>query len=183
MIVVTPQDHAKGIDFLGDALEGRQSGEVHQNIFDKIIEEINKSSDVDFLQETKLVLPQFTVESDLDVVDNLQNVRLLETSIFPTYIAASLLFQLGIKAAFNVGEFGKMSTSQDLRVSSVKHKAVVEVTTDGTEGAAATGIDVIPLFGSFEPPPEFRVDKPFMFMVYDTLQKTFLFVGKINNPT
>ena len=47
---------------------------------------------------------------------------------------------MGLNAAFDIGEFGQLSTDVDLKVTGIKHKATVEVTFDGTEGAAATGI-------------------------------------------
>ena len=46
---------------------------------------------------------------------------------------------MGVESAFDVGEFGYLSKEVPLKVSGVKHKATVEVTVDGTEGAAATG--------------------------------------------
>ena len=50
------------------------------------------------------------------------------------------ILQMGVKDAFDAGDFGYMSEGLHLRVSGVKHKATVEVTVQGTEGAAATGI-------------------------------------------
>ena len=46
---------------------------------------------------------------------------------------------MGVKDAFDAGDFGYMAEGLPLRVSGVKHKATVEVTVQGTEGAAATG--------------------------------------------
>ena len=47
---------------------------------------------------------------------------------------------MGLNATFDVGEFGRLSKELDLQITGIKHKTTVEVTVDGTEGAAATGI-------------------------------------------
>ena len=47
---------------------------------------------------------------------------------------------MGVIDAFDAGDFGHMAKGVPLKVSGVKHKATVEVTVEGTEGAAATGI-------------------------------------------
>ena len=46
---------------------------------------------------------------------------------------------MGIKAAFETGEFDKLTKEKLMRVSDIKHKAVIEVTREGTTGVAATG--------------------------------------------
>ena len=47
---------------------------------------------------------------------------------------------MGVKAAFNVGEFNKLTKYDKMKVSDIKHKALIEVTREGTIGVAATGI-------------------------------------------
>ena len=46
---------------------------------------------------------------------------------------------MGVTDAFDVGDFGYLAKQTPLRVSGVKHKSIVEVNIQGTEGAAATG--------------------------------------------
>lgn len=46
---------------------------------------------------------------------------------------------MGVIDAFDVGDFGYLAEDTALRVSGVKHKSIVEVNMQGTEGAAATG--------------------------------------------
>ena len=43
---------------------------------------------------------------------------------------------MGVIDAFDVGEFGYLAEGTPLKVSGVKHKSTVEVTVEGTEGAA-----------------------------------------------
>ena len=62
-----------------------------------------------------------------------------------------------------------------------KHRAMVEVTKDGTEGAAASAIEVVPLTANLQLPKIINIDKPFLFFVRDTVLKTLLFAGKYTN--
>ena len=49
-----------------------------------------------------------------------------------------ILFQLGIRSAFQYGQFRNMAPIP-LKLSSVSHVASIDVTNEGTLGAAATG--------------------------------------------
>ena len=46
---------------------------------------------------------------------------------------------MGVKEAFNVGEFNKLTKKQNMKISDIKHKAKIEITREGTTGVAATG--------------------------------------------
>ena len=91
-----------------------------------------------------------------------------------------------MNAAFDEGGFAKMQQNKQqqlpLRVDSIKHKAVIEVTPEGTDAAAATSIEVVPLFGSFDPPKNLVVDKPFLFVIRDRVHKSIVFTGKVSRP-
>ena len=89
--------------------------------------------------------------------------------------------QLGINAAFDDGGFRGIVKENDFKVSQVKHRAVVEVTKDGTEGAAASAIEIVPLAASIKLPKEISINKPFLFFIRDTVLKTLLFTGKYTN--
>ena len=69
-----------------------------------------------------------------------------------------------------------------LKVSKIKHKATVEVTKDGTVGAAATAIELVSFSASIEQPDVITIDKPFLFLIRDTFSKVILFAGKVTNP-
>jgi serine protease inhibitor len=45
---------------------------------------------------------------------------------------------MGVTAIFDIGEFSRLS-STPLKVSRVKHKAIIEVDREGTVGSASTG--------------------------------------------
>ena len=64
-------------------------------------------------------------------------------------------------------------------IEDVLHKAVIEVNEEGTVAAAATAVVMT---RSLPPPPiDFKVDRPFVFVVYDHTVKTVLFVAKVES--
>ena len=64
-----------------------------------------------------------------------------------------------------------------LFVRFVTHKTFLEVNEVGTEAAAVTGIGV----GVTSLPPQFRVDRPFLFAIRERFTGTILFLGKISS--
>jgi len=74
-----------------------------------------------------------------------------------------------------------MDGARDLFVSAVIHKAYVDVNEEGTEAAAATG-GVVGLT-AFRPPPVFRADHPFLFLIRDNHSGGILFLGRVVDPT
>ena len=87
----------------------------------------------------------------------------------------SHLNSLGIEEAFRQSaNFSKM-TDNEMYVSNVVHKSVIEVSPDGTEAAAVTEIEMDCRARSYK---DFKVDHPFMFMIkYKNLT---LFMGKVH---
>eukprot|EP00092_Neocalanus_flemingeri_P022704 GFUD01024624.1.p1 GENE.GFUD01024624.1~~GFUD01024624.1.p1 ORF type:complete len:445 (+),score=79.19 GFUD01024624.1:167-1336(+) len=90
--------------------------------------------------------------------------------------------KMGMKELFTESaNFTKIS-NQKLKVSDGVHKAFIEVNEEGTEAAAATAV----LFGTRSSGGRkkvFLANKPFMFMVYDSVNSIPLFIGKITNPS
>ena len=70
--------------------------------------------------------------------------------------------------------------SSGLYISKVIHKAVVEVNEEGTEAAAATAVRG--LKGNRRSPPEFKCNRPFIFLIHDNQDNTVLFLGKYSKP-
>lgn len=167
MVIVMPTEDPKGLLKLGSSLKRKQDS--HDNIMDKIFLELDianqRASQDGIRPEINLTLPPFNIRTDLDVVENLR--------------------KLGVNAAFDEGGFAKMTGGRpgnSLRVDSIKHKAVIEVTPEGTDAAAATSIEVVPLFGSFEQPKNMFVNKPFLFAIRDIAHKSIVFTGKVSRP-
>jgi len=96
-----------------------------------------------------------------------------------------VLQKLGMEAAFDPYEANFSSIAdtapQNLYISYVDHKAIVEVNERGTEAAAVTVIGMGTT--SVGPTPRsFVVDRPFFFEIRDDRSGSILFMGKILNP-
>ena len=78
-------------------------------------------------------------------------------------------------------DFSGMDGTREFLIGTVIHQAFVQVDGAGTEAAAATAVDM--LYGSLpEPIPEFRVDRPFLFMIRHRASGTVLFMGRVMDP-
>jgi serine protease inhibitor len=92
------------------------------------------------------------------------------------------LTALGMGSAFGRdADFSGIATGGHLKLSEVRHEAVVDVDEDGTTAAAATSIAV---FGPTTIAPHFvfRADRPFLFVIRDRLTGLILFVGQLTRP-
>lgn len=96
---------------------------------------------------------------------------------------AETLQEMGITDAFGVeADFSGMTGNRALQVSDVVHKAFVAVDEDGTEAAAATAVVMNETASPLEP-VDFRVDKPFVFMIRANQTGSLLFVGRVLDPS
>ncbi|XP_061025656.1 serpin B3-like isoform X2 [Eubalaena glacialis] len=114
-------------------------------------------------RQVALHLPRFKVEEKYDL--------------------KATLGALGMVDAFSEGkaDFSGMTGSGDLVVSKVLHKSFVEVNEEGTEAAAATGIEID--ITSLPPIPDsFRCDHPFLFFIKHNKTNSILFYGRISSP-
>lgn len=94
------------------------------------------------------------------------------------------LRSLGMTEAFSrAADFSGMDGRNDLYISAVVHKAVVEVDEEGSEAAAATG--VIMSLKAVMPaaqPTLFRADHPFLFLIRENHSGSILFLGRMTDP-
>nr|XP_053631770.1 leukocyte elastase inhibitor-like [Cherax quadricarinatus] len=95
------------------------------------------------------------------------------------------LEHLGIKDLFsNDADLSNYDPEGKLKVSKAIHKAIVEVSEEGTEAAAATafiGVSIV----SIQEPPRPRVficDRPFVFVIVDNVTNNILFMGIFRQP-
>ncbi|NXC04833.1 ZPI inhibitor, partial [Orthonyx spaldingii] len=96
------------------------------------------------------------------------------------YKMKKLLHGLGIKKLFTrSADLSHLTDHEFVAVSQVVQKAVIEVDEEGTEAAAASGSEIT----AFTVPPVIRVDRPFLFMIFEETFKTLLFVGRVVDPT
>lgn len=108
-----------------------------------------------------IFLPKFTLEYELKLND--------------------VLTVLGMGIAFTPGmaDFSNMFPGGGPWISKVMHKSFVEVNEEGTEAAAATSVH----FFESGISGEFRVNRPFLFMIRENETETILFIGKVMDPT
>ena len=97
--------------------------------------------------------------------------------------------QLGMQIAFSdradfSGMTGRPPADSGLKIDEIAHRAVVDVTEEGTEAAAATAVVVAPTMARPQPaaPEPFRVDRPFLFFIVDQTTAAVLFQGRIADP-
>lgn len=89
------------------------------------------------------------------------------------------LRELGVKQVFTQeADLSGMDGTHDLYLQAALHKAYVRVDEKGTEAAAATGM----VFGVKSIPPQFRADRPFLFLIRDRKTGTILFLGRLVEP-
>ena len=118
----------------------------------------------------KLFMPRFEFKSSLDLADTLKKMGMqdafVERKADFTGIAGNPLHPLNIDEVF--------------------HKAFVAVDEMGTEAAAATVVATGEAVAALVPtkaPIVVRIDRPFIFIIRDTVHDTVLFVGRVLDPT
>lgn len=113
-------------------------------------------------QEVDLSLPKFSFEYEKGLTDE--------------------LMALGMTDAFIPGVADLTGiTEAPLFVSFVKQNTFVEVNEEGTEAAAVTTIG-IENTSAGDPPPQFIVDRPFLFFIREQTTNTLMFAGKVMEP-
>jgi serpin B len=112
-------------------------------------------------QDVILTMPLFEYETDLDL--------------------SQTLAEMGMPDAFSptAADLSGMS-NVPLFISAVLHKAFVRVDEIGAEAAAATVVEMEE--EATEEPVVLTLDRPFIFVIYDRVSGTVLFVGRVVNP-
>lgn len=106
------------------------------------------------MQEVKVFLPKFKITTEFEL--------------------SKTLAAMGMPDVFNPNTADFLG----LWISSVIHKAFVEVNEEGTEAAAATAVELY--FSS--PTLTFYADHPFLFLIFHNPSKSILFLGRVVNP-
>jgi serine protease inhibitor len=113
-------------------------------------------------REVQVYLPRFKITSEFELTQ--------------------VLGSMGMPDAFSSkADFSGMTGNKDLFISAVVHKAYVDVNEEGTEAAAATGV-AMKLTSVASPPPVFKADHPFVFLIRDNHTGSILFMGRTANP-
>ncbi|GIQ87333.1 serpin family protein [Kipferlia bialata] len=99
-----------------------------------------------------------------------------------TLDATTVLQDIGMHLAFGSGaQFGLMS-DKGLQISDVFHQAVIDVSEQGTEAAAATAVVMVERCMPIGQRPSFIADRPFLYSVTDTVTGMPLFTGRYMRP-
>lgn len=87
------------------------------------------------------------------------------------------LKQLGIQRAFSEAnaDFSRLSESDRVFISNVKHKSVIKVEEKGTQAAAATSVEIV----NTSLPPAMTLDRPFLLAIRERSGGAVLFLGKV----
>ncbi|MBN2292825.1 MAG: serpin family protein [Pirellulales bacterium] len=115
-------------------------------------------------QAVKVSMPKFQMETYYSLKDQLS--------------------ELGMPMAFTPkADFSGMDGTLELLLSFAVHKTFIAVDEKGTEAAAATAIGA-KRGGKHpsSPPPEFRADHPFVFLISDNRTGSILFLGRFCDP-
>lgn len=108
-----------------------------------------------------LTMPKFTVEYGEDMVAPLKN--------------------MGISTLFSpAANLSGIVNGAEVHLNTIFHKVYMAVDEKGTTAAAATAGLVVPLINNFV---QLRVDRPFLFFIWDNEKGVVLFEGKIEEPT
>jgi serpin B len=96
---------------------------------------------------------------------------------------ADTLISLGMRDAFDVdlADFSGMTDKKDLFIGNVIHKAFVAVDEKGTEAAAATAV-ILEATSAIMDQINLQIDRPFIFIIRDTVNGQILFMGRVTNP-
>lgn len=112
-------------------------------------------------EELILALPKFTMESELELAEELKAMGLTEP------------FAQG-------ADFSGITGGMELNISDVIHKTFINVNEQGTEAAAATA--VVLREKAVAVPMKFTADHPFMFLIVDASTQAILFMGRVTEP-
>lgn len=91
---------------------------------------------------------------------------------------------MGMTNAFenNMADFSGMTGGKDLFIGNVFHKAYVAVDEEGTEAAAATAV-IMEVTSAPIYDVNLQVDRPFIFIIRDTINGQILFIGRVTDPS
>ena len=95
------------------------------------------------------------------------------------------LKSMGMEMAFSTAaaDFSGMAGARHpLFISAVLQKAFVEVNEEGTEAAAATAV-VMETESVGGEPVEFHADRPFVFVIWENVNGSILFMGRVADPS
>merc|ERR1712013_243864 len=116
-------------------------------------------------------------------IDDIQ-LRMPKFKLKSKFNAADILKNLGARDVFTAeAELDKMVEGGPIGVGKVIHEAVVEVSKEGTMGAAATGVEIVLFSASFGEQKNIVLNRPFIFIVQDRVNNIPVLVGRVKSPS
>ena len=118
--------------------------------------------------ETRVYMPEFTYDTDVNLFSALNAVGIQD--IFS-------------QQAANFSALAETGPDTKTYVSQAIHKTHIEVNKEGTKAAAVTAMAVTNDAVCVSKPPEHHdiyLDRPFVYMIYDTKEHLPLFIGTVN---
>ncbi|XP_045417403.1 serpin A9-like isoform X1 [Lemur catta] len=105
-------------------------------------------------------------------------------SISASYDLETILPKMGIHSAFDKSaDFSGIAKRDSLQVSKATHKAVLDVSEEGTEAVAATATKLVVRSKDGPSHPTVSFDRAFLMLIMDEATESILFLGKVENPT
>ncbi|MEC9344162.1 MAG: serpin family protein, partial [Pseudomonadota bacterium] len=115
----------------------------------------------------RLSMPKFKSEFGADLV--------------PAFAAMGLTLPFDGGRADFAGMIDSKEEKDRVHITQIRHKAFIEVDENGTEAAASTAVELA--IRSVAPPADdFRIDRPFTYMIVDRASGAILFVGRLSDP-
>jgi len=152
MFILLPEESTDGSDPLL---------KLEKELTRERLEEWTDCGNMDVHSEVIIHLPKFKLEEDYEL-----NEPLAKLGMTDVFCAAK-------------ADLSAMNGEGGLFLSTVAHKAFVEVNEEGTEAAAATaGIAVLCMFRE----EHFTADHPFLFFIRHNKTKSILFLGRFSSP-
>jgi serpin B len=140
--------------------------------------------DEDRFEEFEAALDSELITDTLDNLTPTQvELSLPKFKVESTFSLNEALAALGMPDAFDAdkADFSGMTGQPDLFISSVVHKAFVDVNEAGTEAAAATAV-IMELKAMPSESVTLKINRPFIFAIIDRETGTILFMGRVLDP-
>lgn len=140
--------------------------------------------DEDRFEEFEAALDSELITDTLDNLTPAQvELSLPKFKVESTFSLNEALAALGMPDAFDAdkADFSGMTGQPDLFISSVVHKAFVDVNEAGTEAAAATAV-IMELKAMPSESVTLKINRPFIFAIIDRETGTILFMGRVLDP-
>uniref|UniRef100_A0A8D2CA21 Serpin domain-containing protein n=1 Tax=Sus scrofa TaxID=9823 RepID=A0A8D2CA21_PIG len=109
---------------------------------------------------TEVSVPRLSISSQYDLKKTLSSLSV--TKIFEDH-----------------GDLTRISPHEGLKVGKVIHKAALKMDEQGAEGAAGSGMEVLPMQTRLK----IKINRPFLLTIFDNSMNNILFIGRISNPS